>query len=119
MSDGAPQLLADLADKLALALAKRGIGPESAAEIGIEIADQMRADWGGQHIYFPQGAAIDITRRDMELWEKFNGHNHAALAREYDLSVIHVYRRVKLVGAAMRAKRQGDLFNTGGAQNGT
>jgi len=108
--DAAPQLIADLADKVADAVAKRGIEAEAAAQIGVEVADLMRADWGGQAIYFAKGLAIDISRRDLEMFEKFNGHNHAELAREYDLSVIHIYRRIKSVGDALRAKRQGDLF---------
>jgi len=108
--DAAPQLIADLADKVAAAVARRGLEAEAAAQIGIEVADQMRADWGGQAIYFAKGTAIDISRRDLEIWEKFNGKNHAELAREYDLSVIHIYRRMKSVGDAMRAKRQGALF---------
>lgn len=107
---GAPQLIADLADKVAAAVARRGLDPEAAAQIGIEIADQMRADWGGQAIYFAKGTAIDISRRDLEIWEKFNGKNHAELAREYSLSTVHLYRRLKTVGEAMRAKSQGDLF---------
>ena len=111
--DAAPQLIADLADKVAAAVAKRGLDPEAAAQIGVEVADQMRADWGGQAIYFAKGMAIDISRRDLEIWEKFNGKNHAELAREYNLSVIHIYRRVKSVGDAMRAKRQGSLFEEG------
>lgn len=108
--DTAPQLIADLADKVAAAVARRGIDPEAAAQIGIEVADQMRADWGGQAIYFAKGVAIDISRRDLEMWEKFNGRNHAELAREFDLSVIHVYRRIKSIGEAARAQRQGSLF---------
>lgn len=110
---GAPQLIADLADKVAAAVAKRGLDPEAAAQVGIEVADQMRADWGGQAIYFAKGCFIDINRRDLEIWEKFNGHNHAELAKEYDLSVVHLYRRIKSVGDAMRAKRQSDLFQGG------
>lgn len=108
--DKAPQLIADLADKIAAAVAKRGLDPEAAAQVGVEVADQMRADWGGQAIYFAKGLAIDISRRDLEIWERFNGTNHDELARAYNLSVIHVYRRIKTIGDAMRAKRQGGLF---------
>jgi len=32
------------------------------------------------------------------------------LARKYDLTVQHIYRIVKEVGLAERAKNQGDLF---------
>lgn len=108
--DAAPQLIADLADKVAAAVARRGLDPETAAQIGIEVADQMRADWGGQAIYFAKGTAIDISRRDLEMWEKFDGRNHAELAREFGLSVVHVYRRLKSVGEAQRARRQQSLF---------
>lgn len=110
MIAAAPQLIADLADKVAAALAKRDIEPERAAEIGIEVADEMRADWGGQALYFPKGCAMDISRRDRELFERFNGTNHDELAREYNLSVIHVYRVVKAVRSAEIKRRQGDLF---------
>jgi len=106
----APQLIGDMADKIAAAVAKRGVANEQAAEIGVEVADQIRADWGGQAIYFPKGEALDIAQRDIEIWHKFTGFNHLALAREYDLTEIHIYRVVKAVGIAMRAKRQGQLF---------
>lgn len=110
---GAPQLIADLADKVAAAVAARGLDAETAAQIGIEVADLMREDWGGQPIYFAKGLAIDISRRDIDLWEKFDGRNHAELAREFGLSVVYVYRRIKSVGAAMRARRQLDMFPQG------
>lgn len=110
MMDAAPQLIADLADKVAAAVAKRGVEPERAAEIGIEVADEMRADWGGQALYFPKGCAMNISRRDLELFERFNGTNHDVLAREYNLSVIHIYRVVKAVRSAEIKRRQSDLF---------
>ncbi|MCL2346464.1 MAG: hypothetical protein FWC58_11515 [Desulfobulbus sp.] len=108
---GAPQLLADLADKVAAAVERRGVEPEAAAQIGIEVGEAMRDDWRGESIYFPKGVAIDIARRDLEMWEKFNGRNHVELAREYGFSVVYFYRRIKTVGAALRAERQGQLFN--------
>jgi Mor family transcriptional regulator len=113
----APLLLADLADQVADVVGRHGIvPPEAAAEIGIEVVDRMRLVWGGQPIYFDKGVAIDVSRRDIEMWERFNGQNHAELARAYNLSVIHVYRRIKTVGRAMRGERQGELFNQSGGE---
>lgn len=110
MSDRAPELLTALADTVATMLAAEGIEPDRAADIGIKVMDRMRDDWGGEPIYFPKGCAIDISRRDMEMFDKFNGRNHTDLSKEYNLSVIHVYRIVKYVRAEMIKKRQGDLF---------
>lgn len=110
MSDRAPELLAALADTVAAELVAAGIDNERAADIGIKVMDRMRDTWGGEPIYFPKGCAIDISRRDLAIWEKFDGQNHVELAREYDLSVIHIYRVVKAVGTFMRAQRQSDLF---------
>lgn len=109
-NDRAPQLLADLADTVAAELVTAGIDEEQAADIGIKVADRMRNDWGGEPIYFPKGCAIDISRRDIEIWNAFPQKDHIQLAREYDLSVIHIYRILKTVGAAMRALRQAALF---------
>lgn len=110
MSASAPELLTALADTVADLLVTEGLAPERAADIGMKVMDRMRDDWGGEPIYFPKGCAIDISRRDMEIWERFTGRNHTELAREYDLSVIHIYRIVKYVGAEITKKRQGALF---------
>lgn len=110
MNDRAPQLLADLGDTTAALLVKQGMDADKAAAVSIELVDWIRTAWGGELIYIPQGCAIDIARRDMEIFEKFNGRNHNDLAREYNVSVVHIYRIVKLVRAAELKKRQGDLF---------
>ncbi|WP_153114592.1 Mor transcription activator family protein [Rhodocyclus tenuis] len=110
MSRGAPQLIADLAETIAAELVKSGQTEEIAVEIGVAVADKIRGDWGGEPIYIPKGCAIDISRRDVEIFEKFNGTNHHALAREYNLTVIHIYRVVKAVRLEMVKKRQGALF---------
>ncbi|OHC68616.1 MAG: hypothetical protein A3H93_09135 [Rhodocyclales bacterium RIFCSPLOWO2_02_FULL_63_24] len=104
------ELLEALADTVAAELVAAGIGDEQAAEIGVKVMDRMRKDWGGDSFYFPKGCAIDIARRDLEIYEKFDGRNHTELGREYDLSVIHIYRIVKAVGAEMMKRRQPALF---------
>ena len=47
----------------------------------------------------------------MQIYKEFDGKNHAGLARKYGLTVQHVYRIVKEVGMAERAKKQADLFS--------
>lgn len=105
-----PELLADLADQIATRLVALGVVKEQAAEVGMETAENIRTHWSGHPIYIPKGSAYDFSRRDLEIFGKFNGRNHAALAREYNLTVMRIYQIVKAVRAAQVAKRQGALF---------
>lgn len=104
------ELLRELCDTTADLLARRGVEAETAAAIAIELVDWLRTSWGKTQLYIPEMCEIDISRRDMEIWEAFPKKSQAELASEYDLSIIYVYRILKTVGDAMRAKRQGDLF---------
>lgn len=105
-----PDILADLADQVALKLSEAGIAPEQAADIGFSAAEHVREHWSGQSIYLPKGAQYDFSRRDLEILDRFNGHNHAALAREYNLTVMRIYQITKAVRAELMKKRQGALF---------
>jgi Mor family transcriptional regulator len=107
---GYPELLADLADQVALNLRENGIELEKAADIGFAAAEHVRKHWSGQSLYLPKGDHYDISRRDIEIFEKFSGTNHDQLAREYNLTVMRIYQIVKAVRAEMVRKRQGALF---------
>lgn len=105
-----PELLADLADQVAAKLTEAGIDVERAAEIGFSIAEHIRINWSGQNLYLPKGVQYQLSRRYIEIFERFNGINHEALAREYNLTVMRIYQIVKAVRAEMVRKRQGSLF---------
>lgn len=107
---GYPELLADLADQVAIKLGELGIDIEKAADIGFATAEHIRGHWSGQSLYLPKGDQYDISRRDIEIFEAFNGSNHEKLAREYNLTVMRIYQIVKAVRAEMVRKRQGALF---------
>lgn len=105
-----PELLADLAAQIGEQLVEHGIHRDRAAEIGLKTAEFIRGHWSGQPIYIPKGVAYDFSRRDLAIFEKFNGRNHAPLAREYNLSVMRIYQIVKSIRAEMIRKNQGALF---------
>lgn len=107
---GYPELLADLAVQVAMKVKEYGIPEEKAADIGLAAAEHIRAHWSGQSLYLPKGDHYDISRRDIEIFEHFNGTNHEKLAREYNLTVMRIYQIVKAVRAEMVRKRQGALF---------
>jgi len=103
----ARELLSDMSAKVAVKLVSIGIASDKANEIAHTITDEMSEDWGGQLVYFP----IDLaSRRNLQIYEKFTGDNHADLATEFKVSVQHIYRVVKIQKAAEISRRQGGLF---------
>lgn len=104
------ELLADLAEQVEERLVAIGMDHADATRLGWLAAQHMNAHWGGGLLYICKGQHYEISLRDQEIFRRFNGENHDWLAREYDLTVQHVYRIVKRVGAAERAKRQSSLF---------
>lgn len=105
-----PELLQDLADQIGLKLVELGVNPEKAAEIGFASAEHVREHWGGQLLYLPKGMQYEFSRRDIEIFDKFNGRNHASLAREYNVSIMRIYQIVKAIRAELIKKRQSSLF---------
>ncbi|MBG4648123.1 hypothetical protein I5F68_30295 [Pseudomonas aeruginosa] len=71
----------------------------------------MAAHWGGQNIYFPMGLSIKLSRRDRQIYDKFNGHNQSDLAREFGVSLQWVYKIIKAVRKEEIARRQVDMFS--------
>lgn len=108
---GSADLLADLAAKVAKALVdKAGLPPQDAEEIGIDIAEVTAHDWGGQVIYVPKNFAYDVSKKHLEIYEKFTGRNHAELASEYNMAMPTVYRILRRVQARLNSENQSDLF---------
>ena len=65
----------------------------------MKAAEHIRTHWAGQPIYIPKGAAYEFSKRDVEIFNRFNGRNHSALAREYNLTVMRIYQIVKAIKA--------------------
>lgn len=103
-------VLVDLQQIALRVAADVGISDEQATEIANQIVEFVRFTWGGQQIYVRKYDPHHISDRDIEIYTKFNGKNHTALAREYNLTPSRVYRIVKVVGRAERERRQHQLF---------
>lgn len=105
------ELLVDLAQKVAYALVSRaGVDAETAERIGIEVADLTAEDWGGQVLYIPKGSAYKLSKLHLQIYEEFDGTNHAALASKYDYTVPAIYRIIKRIKRQEMARRQFDMF---------
>jgi Mor family transcriptional regulator len=104
------QFIADLAGCFAATLARKNIPEADIEKMAEDLIEGLLKNWGGQLVYVCKNSNGIILKRDMEMYEKFNGTNHDALAREYNLSVPQVYRRLKSIAAALQAERQPTLF---------
>jgi Mor family transcriptional regulator len=106
------EMLVDIAEQTEERLVAIGHAHDEANRLGWEVARHLNTFWGGGVLYICKGVHYEISLRDQEIYRRFNGTNHDWLATTYDLTVQHVYRIVKRVGAAELAKRQAQLFDT-------
>jgi Mor family transcriptional regulator len=105
-----PEILRDLADRVARKLVETNVcQPAQASAIGRSLADDVSDAWQGQIIVVPKAAQYKARVRWNEMWEAFNGHNHAELGRRYGMGVKQVYRVLKHMSAYHRS-RGPDLF---------
>lgn len=104
------ELLADLTCELTAHLVSEGLDEVAARAQGVRLSQYIRRHWGGQSIYIPRGVAYESDERARRMFEKFRGNNHVALAREFGVSVIWVYKTVARQRAKLIGKIQGRLF---------
>lgn len=105
------ELLVDLAEQIAVALRELGsLDKDKAEQLGREIAERMASHWGGQNIYFPMGQSYNLSQRDRQIFDEFNGANHSELVKRYGVSLQWIYKIVKAVRREEMARRQADLF---------
>ncbi|MEH8031548.1 Mor transcription activator family protein [Gallibacterium anatis] len=109
--DKAPEILLDLAEHAREILVKKHrFENDKAKQIGIELAQCIAENWGGEVIYIPKALLIALSERDLAIWQEFNGNNYRDLARKYNVSMQWVYQIVKRVQKEEVAKRQFDMF---------
>ena len=107
----AAELILDLEAQLVACLVSvSNIDRQAAKVTARQVSAHISKHWGGQLLYIPKNQAGVLSERDKEIWAKFDGRNHAALAQQYDLSMQQIYAIVRESMAIERAKKQQDLF---------
>lgn len=81
-----PEILDDLAAKLAALLEEEGFSSDRAMPIAFRFAELVRRDWGGASIYIPVGAGHDSDNMAREVFLRWNRKNTRELARELGVS---------------------------------
>ncbi len=115
LDDDYPLVLSLIAKSAYDALIERaGVPQETAGEIALAISENVRTNLGGGvPVYIPKGHYWAASKRHREIWDKFNGDNYEALAREYDITVQMVRRVIERLRSAEMARRQRGLFGEG------
>lgn len=84
-----------------------------------ELDDQQKAvvllsrfckNFGGLFVYVPKGKKLEAELQNLSIWNEFKGNNAEALAKKYNLSVVHVYRVIKTMRKREVDKQQPSLF---------
>lgn len=101
-----PEILDDMAGKLAALLTEEGMTEARAQLIGFRFAESMRLDWGGANIYIPMGTAHDSEQMAREAYRRWNRKNTRELAREFGVSERRV-RQLWDIGKAL-ARQNGE-----------
>jgi len=85
---------------------------EVAEQAAVTVVNHLANHWGGSTFSFPKDSQLKIAQRDLEIYSKYKGHNHRALAKEYDLTENAIYRIVKRVQRQYVKERQPDMFES-------
>lgn len=106
------ELLTDVEEQVRMILSEHKIDAALAEQCGCAIANHLAQHWGGQHITIPMDYHYQLSQRDIEIWEAFDGRNHAALARQFHLSVNAIYRILKRTSQKAIQRYQDDMFSS-------
>ena len=83
--------------------------PELAKLLGDEVATRFSDQFGGSFCYLPKGRVFRTSSIHRQIWERFTGSNQGELARQFRLSVVHVYRIIAKERERDRSERQPPL----------
>jgi len=98
-----PEILAMIGAELSVHLGKSGLKDDKVSDIALGFMETLRKTLGGQLVYFPKGAKIDMDKLSVEIYDKhFHGAAVHDLVQEYNVSTAYIYR----VLASERARRK-------------
>lgn len=92
-----PELISYIAINVRDTLFSEGAKTESANAVALAVAERLIECFGGQSIYVPKATITLVSRRNLKLYEEFDGKNTDTLARKYGLTVQRVYQIIKSI----------------------
>lgn len=89
--------------------------PDEAAELARDMAHDICVEFGGRYMYVVKDAEYELTKRDHEIYEAYNGRNMHQITAKYGITHTRVYQIVKAIHAKELAARQSRLPGLDGA----
>lgn len=104
-------MLVDLLRVIEATHARRGMSADAAFSAALDAVTAVAEYFGGRPIYIPRGDRLAIALRDAQIFRRVKAGNHDAIAAEYGLTTLHIYRIYKQQKRMHLRKMQGRLFN--------
>ncbi|KGJ86422.1 Mor transcription activator family protein [Colwellia psychrerythraea] len=105
-----PKMLADLIAVNVAELKEDGFEHNEAWRIAKRLIIRQSHFLGGGMVYLPRNDKLKKALRDANLYHDFNGHNHRALMKKYNLTQQSVYQICAEQRQLFIDKKQGKLF---------
>jgi len=86
-----------------------GIPEPQAQEVAREVTHSICVRFARNDIYIPIDSQFEASKRDFEIYEAWKGHNMDDLVTRFELSSVQIYKIIKRVRAAHRAKTEPQL----------
>lgn len=103
------EVLCHFAAVLAESLKKEGVPEHQSDNVSINVMQVMKAEFGGQNIYFPMKYADGGEDLAQEVYRKFSaGIGISELAFEYKYSVQWIYKLIACARELNKAKRDAE-----------
>lgn len=107
----APELINQLFATLTTLGIEHGLDTKVAQNLAANATQKVVDAFGGEVIYIPKGLAMQMSVRDLKIYQEFNGNNHRELAHKYGLSMQAIYKIVKRTHKKELGKHQIDMWS--------
>lgn len=88
---------------------KMGLPDDQAAELARDLIHDICIECGPSWIYVPKDGSFELTKRDRQIFDQYNGRNLHELARKHGITHTRILQIVSKVKTEELAARQSRL----------
>lgn len=107
------ELLSEVAYYVESLAIEHGVSKDVSEQLGVNAANLLAENWGGQMISIPKDHFYKLAERDELIYTDFKGNNWGELVRKYNMTENGIRRVINRVHKRIVNKLQPDLFYEG------
>lgn len=107
--EGYHETLVDIGSIVAGGLVSLGLDAPQVQAGAFAITEAIRRECGGT--YLPRGKSLELSQREEQIWQKFDGTNYTMLAKTYGLCEVQIRNIVRRARDRLRKREQRTLFD--------